>query len=102
MDLRKVAASVAIVTAVVAVTAAPVMAVRPSAHCGFGFELMTIEETLPLVSEGSPNPPDVLLAALEGWDVNDDDLVCVKDLPDTPGSPSYVRNVVDNTAATGR
>lgn len=59
---------------------------------------MTIEDTLPLVSEGSPNPVDVLLAALQGIDKNDDDLVCVKDLPHTPGSPSYVRNVVDNTA----
>jgi hypothetical protein len=73
---------------------------KPNGHCGFGFELMTIQETLSLVSEGSPNSPEVLLGALEGYDKNDDDLVCVKDLPDTPGSPSYVRNVVDNTAST--
>jgi hypothetical protein len=61
---------------------------------------MTIQDTLPLVSEGSPNSPEVLLGALQGIDKNDDDLVCVKDMPDTPGSPSYVRNVVENTART--
>lgn len=73
---------------------------HPLGRCGRGFVLMTIEDTLPLVSEGSPNPVDVLLTSLQGIDKNDDDLVCVKDLPDTPGSPSYVRNVVDNTAQT--
>lgn len=81
-------------------TAAPAGADHPRGRCGLGFDLMTIEDTLPLVSEGSPNPVEVLLAALQGIDKNDDDLVCVKDLPDTPGSPSYVRNVVDNTART--
>lgn len=80
--------------------AAPAGAGHPQGRCGSGFDLMTIEETLPLVSEGSPNPVDVILGALQGIDKNDDDLVCVKDLPDTPGSPSYVRNVVDNTART--
>jgi hypothetical protein len=87
------------VTVVPTVSALPASAVRPTAECGLGFELMTIE-TLPLVSEGSPNPPEVLLEALQAIDKNEDELVCVKDLPDTPGSPSYVRNVVDNTAAT--
>lgn len=77
---------------------APAAAARPQAGCGSGFASMTIQQTLVLVSEGSPNSDDVLLAALEKYDKNDDDLVCVKDLPDTPGSPSYVRNVVDNTA----
>jgi hypothetical protein len=80
--------------------AAPAGAGHPQGRCGRGFELMTVDDTLPLVSEGSPNPVDVLLAALQAIDKNDDDLVCVKDLPDTPGSPSYVRNVVDNTAQT--
>ncbi len=75
---------------------------KPNGRCGFGFELLTIQDTLALVSDGSPNSPEVLLGALEGRDTNDDDLVCVKDLPDTPGSPSYVRNVVDNTASTRR
>jgi hypothetical protein len=79
---------------------APAQADRPQALCGLGFELMTIEQTLVLVSDGSPSPIDALLAALQGFDKNDDDLVCVKDLPDTPGSPSFVRNVVDNTANT--
>ena len=93
--------TVLVVSAIAFVSAAaPAGAGHPLGRCGRGFELMTIEETLPLVSEGSPNPIDVLLAALQGIDKNDDDLVCVKDLPDTPGSPSYVRNVVDNTAQT--
>lgn len=83
-----------------AATVNPASAQKPQGRCGFGFDLMTIEETLPLVSEGSPNSVEDLLAALQARDTNSDDLVCVKDLPDTPGSPSYVRNVVDNTART--
>jgi hypothetical protein len=63
---------------------------------------MTIEDTLPLISEGSPNPVEVLRAALQAIDKNDDDLVCVKDQPDTRGSPSYVRNIVDNTRGRPR
>ena len=102
MTIRKVALVAMIAALAVPMVAAPAGAVRPNGACGFGFELKTIAETLPLVSEGSPNPPEVLLTSLQGLDVNDDDLVCVKDLPDTPGSPSYVRNVVDNTAAAGR
>ena len=78
----------------------PAQAAKPQALCGIGFELMTIEQTLVLVSDGSPTPIDALLTALQRFDKNDDDLVCVKDLPDTPGSPSFVRNVVDNTAST--
>jgi hypothetical protein len=73
------------VTVVATVSALPASAVRPTAECGLGFELMTIEETLPLVSEGSPNPPEVLLEALQAIDKNDDELVCVKDLPDHAG-----------------
>lgn len=73
---------------------------RPNARCGLGFELITIEDLLPLVADGSPNSPEILLAALQGLDKNDDNLLCAKDMPDTPGSPSYVRNTVDNTAST--
>ena len=102
MKIRKVAVVAMVAALAVPMVAAPAGAVRPSGTCGFGFEVKTIAETLPLVSAGSPNPPEVLLASLQGLDVNDDDLVYVKDLPDTPGSPSYVRNVVDNTAAAGR
>lgn len=78
----------------------PASAGRPEARCGLGFELITIDDLLPLVSDGSPNSPEVLLAALQGLDKNDDDLLCAKDMPDTLGSPSYVRNTVDNTAST--
>ncbi len=81
---------------------APASAQRPRAACGLGFELITIDDLLLLVSDGSPNSPEVLLAALEGLDRNGDDLLCAKDLPDTPGSPAYVRNTVDNTARTVR
>ena len=82
--------------------AGPAAAERPRAACGLGLELITIEDLLPLVSDGYPNSPEVLLAALEGLDVNNDGLLCAKDMPDTPGSPSYVRNTVDNTAKTVR
>lgn len=82
--------------------AGPAAAERPSAACGLGFELIAIEDLLPLVSDGSPNSPEVLLAALHGLDKNGDEWLCAKDLPDTPGSPSYVRNTVDNTASSQR
>ena len=93
-------AVVGLATLVVSSAVPPAQADKPQALCGFGFELMTIQRTLELVSDGSPTPIGDLLAALQRLDKNDDDLVCVKDLPDTPGSPSFVRNVVDNTANT--
>ena len=98
---RSVALTVAgLATLAVSSAASPAQAAKPQALCGFGFELMTIEQTLVLVSDGSPTPVDALMAALQGFDKNDDDLICVKNLADTPGSPSFVRNVVDNTANT--
>ena len=62
---------------------------------------MTVQDTLSARLRGlTALSVDELDAILQGLDKDDDDLLCVKDLPDTPGSPSYVRNIVDNTART--
>ncbi len=98
--MRRLFAVVGLSAIAFGATAAPAAAAHPQGRCGGGFGLMTIGDTLPLVSEGSPLSVAELEAILQGLDKNDDDLVCVKDLPDTPGSPSYIRNVVDNTAST--
>lgn len=99
--MRRTASITVLVAVSVLALTGPVQAARPRAACGRGFELLTIEQILPLVADGSPSTPEELLAVLEALDRNGDELLCAKDLPDTPGSPSYVRNVVDNTASTG-
>jgi hypothetical protein len=98
--MRRLFATVAVSVIALGASAAPATAAHPVGMCGRGFVLMTIDDTLPLVSDGSPLSVAELEVILQGLDKNDDDLVCVKDLPDTPGSPSYIRNVVDNTAST--
>lgn len=60
---------------------------------------MTFEEFFDLsVSVGVP--PELIVH--EGWakfDKNGDDVLCVKDVPDTPGHlGSWIFNVVDNIA----
>ena len=38
-------------------------------------------------------------AAGDAIDKNDDNMICVKDLPDTPGTENgWIFNVIDNTA----
>ena len=39
-----------------------------------------------------------LLEGWRGWDKNADDHICIQDFPDTPGTPAYIWNGIDNSA----
>ena len=84
-------------------TAMPVAAVKPIRGCpneGFvpmdytTFRNLSISVGVPLELLGPEH--------LAGWNVydrNDDGMLCVKDLPDTPGTlDGWIFNVVDNTS----
>lgn len=45
-------------------------------------------------------PPEIIEAAVSRFDKNDDGRVCIMELPDTPGIPSVVVNLIDNNAST--
>ena len=51
-------------------------------------------------AEGYTGEIAPFLAFLEQTDMNDDQVVCVKDIPDTPGNPPTAHIYVDNVAAT--
>lgn len=43
-----------------------------------------------------------LLGGWYGWDKNGDDHICIQDFPDTPGTPAYIWNGIDNSARVRR
>jgi hypothetical protein len=74
-------------------------AAQPVGNCPPSFQPMTISQLTELVvSLGFPHPIELLQAELASLDTNDDDLLCVLDFPNTPGTKAYQFNVVDNTA----
>ena len=88
------------VAGLLGLTAAPSEAVKPTGVCSRAFDMTTFEEALVLAHEtGVPVPDEELLMVLAGVDRNQDEVLCFKDMPDTPGLPSFFMNVVDNTAS---
>ena len=83
--------------------AAPAMAAKPIRGCpNAGFDLMDYPSFRQLSLDVGV-PPELLGADhLAGWltyDRNDDTILCVKDLPDNPGTlGGWIFNVVDNTS----
>lgn len=49
------------------------------------------------LSLGAP-PEAVDPAVIDAIDANDDNVVCYRDTPDTPGRPAYLFNVIDNAS----
>lgn len=83
---------------VLALAAAPSVAVKPSANCPPPFEKLTFEEALVLAHEtGVPLSDEELLALFAVDDKNGDENLCFASLPDTPKRTDAV-NIVDNTA----
>ena len=89
--------------ALVAAMAGPVVAAKPSRSCPNEKFTRMDYPTFRALSV-SVGVPEALLGAehLAGWqniDRSGDGLLCVMDLPDTPGTEGgWIFNVVDNTA----
>lgn len=83
--------------------AAPVSAAKPVRGCAGDFALMSID-AFRNVSLAVGVPPELLGEDWEAglrarFDKNTDSMICVKDLPDTPGTlDGWIFNVVDNTS----
>jgi hypothetical protein len=94
-------ASLVAATLIVAVigTAAPAGAGKPSLGCPTGWSPgeVTLAQAIALAPDV---PVEIIEAGFNFYNRNGDDRVCIKDLPDTPGLPSVVVNMVDNNAST--
>ena len=99
---RSITALMAAVALAIAM-AVPALAVKPIGVCpNRQFEALTYAEFLAL-SRSVGVPEEFLgadhFAAFQAFDKNNDGLVCIKDLPDTPGHlGGWVFNAIDNTA----
>jgi hypothetical protein len=74
---------------------------QPVTACPPSFAPMTTEQFRDLaIALGFPSSSlQELQAELTALDKNGNDLVCVLDLPDTPGNKSYQFDVIDDTAS---
>jgi hypothetical protein len=105
--MRRVVVMTIVLVALLAVAAGPVAAKKPIRGCpNPSFDQMAMEEFRELSLE--VGVPAELLFTPEweaGWDAydrNGDGALCVKDLPDTPGTlDGWIFNVVDNTSNRG-
>jgi hypothetical protein len=77
----------------------PASATKPARGCPDSFQLVSPEQAAQiLVDNGSPYTVQQLVPRIAVYDTNSDGNVCIQDLPDTPGTPSYIANFIDNTA----
>jgi len=68
--------------------------------CPAGWETWTLEEAVELkLALGYPLAREEFLARARALDENDDEIVCLLDLPDTPSNPPYLGLVSDNIAS---
>jgi D-serine deaminase-like pyridoxal phosphate-dependent protein len=80
-------------------TAAAPSASAAGRTCPAAFQALTIEQAVAIkLALGYPLTPEELEAALRSVDANRDEIVCSRDLPDTPAIPPFISNVLDNKA----
>jgi hypothetical protein len=90
---------------VLAVVGLCILAGSPSASaaggsCPAGWETWTVEAAVDFkLALGYPLTREELLARANAVDANDDQIVCLLDLPDTPAIPPYISGVLDNLAS---
>jgi hypothetical protein len=98
----RVVARILLIVMLLAASAVPVSAAKPVRGCpNEGFVVFTMEQFRELSRQ--LGVPEDLLATLPGWwptyDRNLNDLLCVKDLPDTPGhSDTWAFNLIDDVS----
>ncbi len=95
--------TVILVTGLTALAAATSGAAKPVGNCPPPFDQLTFDELLVVAHEtGVPASDEELLAHFASLDKNGDENLCLANLPDTPGIPSYGVNLIDNTARVPR
>ena len=89
---------VLVVAAVCLLAAAPLASGKPAGgSCPAGWETWTIEEAVELkLALGYPLTREELLARANAFDENNDGIVCLFDIRDSPGTPAYIGLVSDN------
>lgn len=102
---RRIGVALAVASLCIAMAAPAVLAAKPVAGCSNGFELgpMSLEDSLGLKMELG-FPPDAVPfyeALFADFDKNGNGLLCLKDLPDTPGIAPWVFQLADDVAAAG-
>jgi hypothetical protein len=99
--LRTIAAC-ATAALVLAISAAPVIAVKPVGRCPNGIQIGPLDLDAAIEYKRQFGFPDEGFAFFEGlfasFDKNGNGLVCLKDLPDTPGIPPFVTQLADDVS----
>ncbi len=97
---RPLWASLVTVILSAAALAGPASAGRPIAGCPPGFidGAFTLQAALEYKAPLPPEAFEYFSGYFAATDKNGDGLVCMKDLPDTPGIPPSVTQLMDNVA----
>ncbi len=98
----RVVVRVLLVVVLLTVGAAPVSAAKPARGCpNDGFTSST-KDAFRDVSRALGVPEELLGEPLDLWwadsDKNGNTRLCIKDLPETPGLPVFVFNIVDDVS----
>ena len=76
--------------------AVPASAAKPSGRCPVAFTAQDVAAfTAARIAAGAPDPeagPEIF----EGIDANDNGRICVRPLPDNPGTPAWFVNALDD------
>lgn len=98
--MRKLLAVLTVAAGGVLAAASGGAAAPPNSGCPPSFEAESFAAAVARIqAEGYTGEIAPFLAFLEQTDMNDDQVVCVKDLPDTPGNQPWQHVYVDNVAA---
>jgi hypothetical protein len=98
----RVVVRVLLLASLFVIAAVPASAAKPARGCGNEGFVHSSKAAFRDLSRGLGVPEVLLGAPLDAWwgetDKNGNDHLCVKDLPNTPGLPVIVFNIVDDTA----
>jgi hypothetical protein len=98
--MRKLLATLAVGACGLLATASGSAAAPPNAGCSPPFTATSFAAAVARIqAEGFTGDLTPFLAFLEQTDRNDDEVVCVKDIPDTPGNLPWQHIYVDNVTA---
>lgn len=103
LSTRRIVAGLTAASLAAVIATPQVLALKPVAGCPTGFELgpMTLEASLVIKYElGFPPEAEPFYAQLfEDTDKNHNGLLCLKDLPDTPGIAASVFQLADDVSS---
>jgi hypothetical protein len=98
--MRKLVTTLAVGACGLLATASGSSAAPPNSGCPPPFTATSFAAAVERIqAEGFTGDLAPFLAFLEQTDLNDDEVVCVKDIPDTPGNLPWQHIYVDNVTA---